>query len=41
MKTVTETDIIVAGISDDFDPVHINEEYAKNHFSAAELPIVF
>lgn len=30
-KTVTETDIILyAGISGDFNPAHINAEYAKN-----------
>ncbi|NLG85815.1 MAG: MaoC family dehydratase [Firmicutes bacterium] len=30
-KTVTETDIIqFAGISGDFNPVHINKEFAKN-----------
>ena len=30
-KTVTETDVYMfAGISGDFNPAHINEEYAKN-----------
>ena len=30
-KTVTETDLYMfAGISGDFNPAHINEEYAKN-----------
>lgn len=29
-KTITETDVILfAGISGDFNPVHMNEEYAK------------
>ncbi|HNX78158.1 MAG TPA: MaoC family dehydratase [Candidatus Rifleibacterium sp.] len=29
-KTITETDIVIfAGISGDFNPVHINEEFAK------------
>ena len=32
-KTVTETDIyLYAGITGDFNPVHVNEEYAKNTF---------
>ncbi|MBW2594521.1 MAG: MaoC family dehydratase [Deltaproteobacteria bacterium] len=32
-KTVSETDIyLYAGISGDFNPAHINEEYAKNTF---------
>jgi 3-hydroxybutyryl-CoA dehydratase len=32
-KTVTETDIyLYAGITGDFNPAHINEEYAKNTF---------
>jgi len=30
-KTITETDVYMfAGISGDFNPAHINEEYAKN-----------
>ncbi len=30
-KTITETDVVLfAGISTDINPVHINEEYAKN-----------
>ncbi|MGB1541621.1 MAG: MaoC/PaaZ C-terminal domain-containing protein, partial [Cycloclasticus sp.] len=30
-KTVTEADIILfAGITGDFNPAHIDEEYAKN-----------
>jgi 3-hydroxybutyryl-CoA dehydratase len=30
-KTVTETDVVTfAGVSGDFNPVHINEEFAKN-----------
>lgn len=29
-KTVTETDLVLfAGITGDFDPLHLNEEYAK------------
>ena len=29
-KTITETDIVLfAGISGDFNPLHVNEEYAK------------
>ncbi len=29
-KTITETDIVLyAGITGDFNPIHINEEYAK------------
>ena len=32
-KTVSETDIyLYAGVSGDFNPAHINEEYAKNTF---------
>jgi 3-hydroxybutyryl-CoA dehydratase len=32
-KTVTETDIyLYAGITGDFNPAHVNEEYAKNTF---------
>jgi 3-hydroxybutyryl-CoA dehydratase len=32
-KTITETDIyLYAGITGDFNPAHINEEYAKNTF---------
>ena len=30
-KTVTETDVVnYAGVTGDFNPAHINEEYAKN-----------
>lgn len=30
-KTITETDVyLFAGISGDFNPVHVNEEYAKH-----------
>ena len=30
-KTITETDFVLfAGISGDFNPIHINSEYAKN-----------
>lgn len=29
-KTVTETDIVLfSGLTGDFDPIHVNEEYAK------------
>ncbi|HNA80368.1 MAG TPA: MaoC/PaaZ C-terminal domain-containing protein, partial [Turneriella sp.] len=29
-KTITETDVyLFAGISGDFNPLHVNEEYAK------------
>jgi 3-hydroxybutyryl-CoA dehydratase len=32
-KTISETDIyLYAGITGDFNPAHINEEYAKNTF---------
>jgi 3-hydroxybutyryl-CoA dehydratase len=32
-KTVTETDIyLYAGITGDFNPAHVNEEFAKNTF---------
>ena len=32
-KTVSETDIyLYAGITGDFNPAHVNEEYAKNTF---------
>ena len=32
-KTVTETDIyLYAGVTGDFNPAHLNEEYAKNTF---------
>ena len=32
-KTISETDIyLYAGVSGDFNPAHINEEYAKNTF---------
>ena len=32
-KTVTETDIyLYAGITGDFNPAHVNEQYAKNTF---------
>ncbi len=31
VKTVTETDVVnYAGVTGDFNPAHINEEYAKN-----------
>lgn len=30
MKTITETDIVLfAGVSGDFNPIHVSEEYAK------------
>ena len=30
-KTITETDLVLfAGISGDFNPMHVNEEYARN-----------
>lgn len=30
-KTITETDLVLfAGISGDFNPMHVNKEYAKN-----------
>jgi len=29
-KTITESDIVIyAGITGDFNPIHVNEEYAK------------
>lgn len=32
-KTITETDIVnYAGLTGDFNPAHINEEYARNTF---------
>lgn len=37
-KTVSETDIyLYAGVSGDFNPAHINEEYAKNTFFKARI----
>jgi 3-hydroxybutyryl-CoA dehydratase len=37
-KTVTETDIyLYAGITGDFNPAHVNEEYAKNTFFKARI----
>lgn len=37
-KTVSETDIyLYAGISGDFNPAHINEEYAKNTFFSTRI----
>ena len=37
-KTVSETDIyLYAGISGDFNPAHINEEYAKKTFFKARI----
>lgn len=37
-KTVTETDIInFAGISGDFNPVHVNEEFAKQTMFAGRI----
>ncbi len=36
-KTVSETDIyLYAGMSGDFNPAHINEEYAKKLFLRRE-----
>ncbi|MBA7572365.1 (R)-specific enoyl-CoA hydratase [subsurface metagenome] len=37
-KTVSETDIyLYAGVSGDFNPAHINEEYAKKTFFKARI----
>jgi len=37
-KTVSEMDIyLYAGLSGDFNPAHINEEYAKNTFFKARI----
>ena len=37
-KTVSEPDIyLYAGLSGDFNPAHINEEYAKNTFFKARI----
>ncbi|MDD4859176.1 MAG: MaoC family dehydratase [Dehalococcoidales bacterium] len=37
-KTVTETDIAMfAGVSSDFNPVHMNEEYAKKTFFGTRI----
>jgi 3-hydroxybutyryl-CoA dehydratase len=38
MKTVTEADIVIfAGISGDFNPVHMCEEYAKKTFFGGRI----
>lgn len=38
MKTVTEADItLFAGVSGDFNPVHMNEEYAKKTFFGGRI----
>jgi 3-hydroxybutyryl-CoA dehydratase len=38
MKTVTETDIgMFAGVSGDFNPVHVCEEYAKKTFFGGRI----
>ena len=38
MKTVTEADIVLfAGVSGDFNPVHICEEYAKKTFFGGRI----
>ncbi len=38
MKTVTEADIVLfAGISGDFNPVHVCEEYAKKTFFGGRI----
>jgi 3-hydroxybutyryl-CoA dehydratase len=37
-KTVSETDIyLYAGITGDFNPAHVNEDYAKNTFFKARI----
>lgn len=37
-KTITESDVnLFAGITGDFNPLHINEEEAKKHLSKQEL----
>ncbi|MDD5081815.1 MAG: MaoC family dehydratase [Dehalococcoidales bacterium] len=37
-KTVTEADIVLtAGISGDFNPIHVNEEYAKKTFFGGRI----
>ncbi len=38
MKTVTEADIVlIAGVSGDFNPVHLCEEYAKKTFFGGRI----
>lgn len=37
-KTITETDIVLfAGISGDFNPIHVNEAYAKKTFLSGRI----
>ena len=37
-KTVTETDIVMyAGITGDFNPMHVNEEYARQSLFSARI----
>ncbi|MDP2931334.1 MAG: MaoC family dehydratase [Chloroflexota bacterium] len=37
-KTITEADIVLfAGVSGDFNPVHVNEEYAKKTFFGGRI----
>ncbi len=38
VKTITEADIVLfAGVSGDFNPVHVNEEYAKKTFFGGRI----
>ena len=41
-KTISETDIyLFAGITGDLNPIHVNEEYAKNTFLRAGSPTAY
>jgi len=38
VKTITETDVVLfAGISGDFNPVHVNDEYARKTFFGGRI----